>query len=205
MPPSGNVALVPPAFAQEGVEVEWRFWRGKVDSVTGKGMEAHEYVMSDLMDNIVWVKDTGTTPIPKIKVKFLTTAEDYRIANVPSRLMRFVPSRINWQREWEVNLEPGQEKTLHEVKTFEEWVMQDMELVGAEITSLDPHTLTGTANMKLGPIHVKGIDVYFSTAKSHTTGEIFISNKSYGKSDAFDIVFIAAPDGDSVNQFMSNL
>jgi hypothetical protein len=168
-------------------------------------MEAHKYAMSDLMDNIVWVKNTGTTPIPKIKVKFLTTAEGYRIANVPSCLTRFIPSGINWQREWEVNLEPGQERTLHEVKTFEEWIMQDTKLLGAEITSLDLHTLTGTANMKLGPIHVKGIEINFSTAKSHTTAEIFISNKSYGKSDTFDIVFVRVPDGDSVNQFMSNL
>jgi hypothetical protein len=33
-PFSGNVALVPPAFVQEGVKVEWRFLREKVDPVT---------------------------------------------------------------------------------------------------------------------------------------------------------------------------
>jgi hypothetical protein len=59
----------------QNVDVEWRFWREKIDPETGEGIESSSFAFTDTMRDVVWVKNTGKAPITRIEVKYLTVTK----------------------------------------------------------------------------------------------------------------------------------
>jgi hypothetical protein len=162
------------------IGVEWNFWREKIDPLTGEGEIWEEYSLKDKMNNIIWIENKGEVPITKIKVEFLTILKNYSVIGLLRILTPLVPSEVKWERSWGINLKPGDEKQLEEIKEFSEWVKQDFEALGYEITKMDKDKAIIEVKGKWGPIPIK-VNVDLANSKGETTVEMFIDSEYFGK------------------------
>jgi hypothetical protein len=148
------VLLSPGDLASQSNEIgaEWNFWREKIDPLTGEGEIWEEYSLKDRMNNIIWIKNIGKVPIRKVRVEFVATLKNYSVIGLPKVLASLVPSKVKWERSWEVNLKSGDEGKFEEVKEFSEWVRQDFKTLGFEITKMNKDSAIIEVKRKWGPI-----------------------------------------------------
>jgi hypothetical protein len=80
------------------------------------------------------------------------------------------------EREYEVNLKPGEEIELRERKPLSEWIVEEADGVGAKVTKTEAETATIWADKKLGPATVNA-KVYIG-GRSKATAEVYAYDES---------------------------
>lgn len=174
--------LLPLAKPQAHVEVEWEFWREKIDPETGEGVKTSSFAFTDTMRDVVWVKNAGTAPITRIEVKYLTVAKGHKIGNIPRWISGLVPSDCPRERSYEVNLKPGEEEKFEETRLLTEWIKEDLTYQGVHtIKRWDPENVTIIGDVKKGFITLENAEIDFSEAEVHTEAELFVDGQSFGK------------------------
>ena len=167
---------------QAHTEVEWGFWREKVDPETGEGVKASGFAFTDTMREVVWVKNTGTVPITRIEVKYLTVIKGYKVGNIPRWIVRFIPSECPRERSYTIDLKPGEERKFEETRPFTEWVREDLAYQGMRtIKEWDAENVTVTGDIKKSVISLKDARIDFSQAELYTEAELFVNGQSVGK------------------------
>jgi hypothetical protein len=162
------------------IEVEWNFWREKINPLTGEGEIWEEYSLKDMMNDIIWIKNEGEVPITKVRVEFITILKNYSVVGLPKILTPLVPSEVKRERNWQISLKPGDERKFEEVKDFSEWVKQDFEALGVEITDMDKDLAVLKGKYKLGPFTIRAT-IDLANSKGETTAEMFIDSEYFGK------------------------
>lgn len=161
--------------------VEWDFARVKVDPDTGERIETDGFAFTDLMGEIVRIKNTGTLPITKVKVKYLTTTEGHKVKNIPQWITNLVPSDCPRERSYDVKIAPGEEREFVEVRPMTEWMTEDLEYQGMHtIKEWDAENVSVIGDIKKG-ITLHDMIIDFSEAKLHTEAELFVNGQSCGK------------------------
>ena len=167
---------------QAHTEVEWGFWREKTDPETGEGVKASGFAFTDTMREVVWVKNTGTIPITRIEVKYLTVIKEHKVRNIPMLIVRFLPSECPRERSYTIDLKPGEERKFEETKPFTEWVREDLAYQGMHtIKKWDTENVTVTGDIKKSIISLKDARIDFSQAELYTETELFVNGQSVGK------------------------
>jgi hypothetical protein len=95
--------------------------------------------------------------------------------------MRLLPNSIEWEREWEVNLKPGEEKRIEEGKSNLDWIKFEFSLIDFTLVGCDADNATITLNAKLGPFTIKGMKVYLADSTGLESAELFIDENSLGE------------------------
>jgi hypothetical protein len=156
------------------IALQFEFWREKNDE--GK-QEYIEISFNDDMANVLWVKNTGNIPISQIKLKVTVLMMDAVVKSVPGALRRFLPKNEGkMEREYEVNLEPGEEIVLRDRKPLSEWIIEEADGVGAKVTKTDAKTTTIWADKKLGPATVNAeVDI---GGRSKAVASVYVYDES---------------------------
>ena len=161
--------------------VDWDFWREKVDPETGEGVKSSGFAFTDTMRDVIWVKNTGTEPITKIKIKYLTVTEGHKVGNIPNWLTKHIPSECPRTRSYDVDLKPGEEMKFEETRPFTEWVTEDLAYQGMHtIKKWDPENVTVTGDVKK-VVTLKDTEIDFSKANLRTKAVLYVNGQSFGK------------------------
>jgi hypothetical protein len=167
--------------AQAGASAEIDFWIEKVDPVTKKGEKASIYTFDDYLSYVTVIKNNGTEHISTADVKYKVTLRDYSVGGIPRLATRFLPSTVEWKRNWEVNLKSGEEKRIDETKSMVDWTKFLFSLLGYTLVSYNAAKATGVVDGKLGPFTIKGAKVNAANSQGTVAVELFINGKSFGK------------------------
>ena len=158
----------------DSVSLQFEFWREKND----EGRKDYtEISFNDDMTNVLWVKNTGNIPISKLKLKVTVLMMDAVVKSVPGALRRFLPKNEGkMEREYEVNLEPGEETVLRDRKPLSEWIVEEADGVGAKVTKTDPQSAVIWADKKIGPATVNA-KVYIG-GRSKAVASVYVYDES---------------------------
>jgi hypothetical protein len=171
--------LTPSAQAEKSAEFD--FWFERVDPATGKSEKMSGYTLDDLVRFVIVIKNNGIEYISTANVKYGTSWRDYSVTHIPHFATRFFPSSAEWERKWEVNLKPGEEKRIEEMKSGIDWIKFYFSFFGYTLTNYNADDATIVAEGKVGPFTIKGIKTNLADSKYITTIELFIDGKSFGK------------------------
>jgi hypothetical protein len=174
-----NGFLAPSAQAEKSAEFD--FWIEKVDPATGKGEKALYYTLDDLENRIIVIKNSGTEHISTADVKYKCNWQGYSLSHFPHFATRFIPISLEGERKWEVNLKPGEEKRIEEIKSAVEWTKFEISLLGYTLTGYNVDNGAVVVDGKFGPIPIKGIKADLAHCKETVTVKLFIDGKSLGE------------------------
>jgi hypothetical protein len=174
-----NGFLTPSAQAEKSAKFD--FWVEIVDPVTKKSEKLSIVTLDTLLNYVTVIKNNGPEYISTADVKYKVDWRDVSVSHIPSFIIESLPISVEWEREWEVNLKPGEGKRIEEMKSWAEWTKFTISTVGFTLTDYNVGDATMVVDGKLGPFTIKGIKVNLANCKGTQSAELFIDGKSFGK------------------------
>jgi hypothetical protein len=141
------------------------------------------YAMNDECSCVISVKDIGAVEISNLNLELVSDIKDIKLVGgpaVPSWIIRrFAPHGGKVERQWEVNIKPGETAEYRETHPRIEWVSEETaSTVGEGNFSVDENAIVTTKEYKLGPLTVHDSKTDIKGPVEYTLN-ISVEGKSY--------------------------